>query len=441
MGSENEGNFLVDEELEVSSNKSGWETLLGELKARCEAAGLGFSRESIEFFEGEIHEFANVEMPNGKDKRVIPLGGSSKVRNFLDFRFEDYVFLGDYHSFVNYKIGEIEAVISTHDQMPISSWFRRFYKLYGDPTKDETEANPIEISREDDKTSTKIILGHGSDIARQLTQRVSSPCFTIKIVGCGVTTHDSALKLLLKIANSLFFQIDSITGIALRLVKGRRLNSAPRMNVRKADIVPLVFPKHEYDEAPISLYWYAKSAYGMPLLQYLAYYQVLEFYFPTFFQKEIGRRLQALLKDPLFRVDRDADITRVLMTVRSSSAGTYGSEREQIKATINECISASELRQFFDADADRSKFFFAKKLPLNRIHLNTQAPDLRAEVAEMIYEIRCKIVHTKGDEGGDTTDILLPFSKESELLRPYLELMRFLSSKVLIAASSRLDLQ
>jgi hypothetical protein len=40
----------------------------------------------------------------------------------------------------------------------------------------------------------------------------------------------------------------------------------------------------------------------MPLLQFLAFYQVIEFYFPTYSQAEAHRKLKAILKDPPFGV-------------------------------------------------------------------------------------------------------------------------------------------
>ena len=58
----------------------------------------------------------------------------------------------------------------------------------------------------------------------------------------------------------------------------------------------------------MSLYWYGTSARGMPLLQFLAFYQCIEFYFPTYIQAEARRQVRNALKDRTFRVERDADI-------------------------------------------------------------------------------------------------------------------------------------
>ena len=48
----------------------------------------------------------------------------------------------------------------------------------------------------------------------------------------------------------------------------------------------LQYPKTEFNDSASSLYWYGPGASGMPLLQFLAFYQVLEFYFPIYSKAE-----------------------------------------------------------------------------------------------------------------------------------------------------------
>jgi hypothetical protein len=52
----------------------------------------------------------------------------------------------------------------------------------------------------------------------------------------------------------------------------------------------------------------------MPLLQFLAYYQCLEFYFPIYSQTEAQRRVRAILKNPGFNPQRDTDVNELLAT-------------------------------------------------------------------------------------------------------------------------------
>jgi hypothetical protein len=174
----------------------------------------------------------------------------------------------------------------------------------------------------------------------------------------------------------------------------------------------------------------------MPLLQFLAFYQVVEFYFPIYSEAEAQRKLKAILKDPTFRGDRDADIGKLLSAIHVSRSGGFGDERSQLRATLAECVDADALRTFFESDADRREFYTGKgkSHSYHRIPLGSPGTDLRTDVADRIYDIRCKIVHTKNDSR-DQLDLLLPFSKEAEQLSHDIELVQYVAQSVLVAGS------
>ena len=175
----------------------------------------------------------------------------------------------------------------------------------------------------------------------------------------------------------------------------------------------------------------------MPLLQFLAFYQVIEFYFPIYSKAEAQRRLKAVLKDPTFRGDRDADIGKLLSSIYISRSGAYGDERSQLRATLMECVDNADLRVFLESDPDRKDFYLAKgkSSPYQRLSLGSPSADMRAEASDRVYEIRCKIVHTKSDAHDENPELLLPFSKEAEQLYFDIQLVRYLAQRVLIAAS------
>lgn len=237
-------------------------------------------------------------------------------------------------------------------------------------------------------------------------------------------------------SNALFFQLDIQANAALSLNRRlRRRIGAIRLR-RRADIT-LEYPRYEYDTAPMSLYWYARGAAGLPLLQFLAYYQVVEYFFPLYSRAEAQRRIRSILKDPSFRVDRESDIGRIVSCIRESRASGFFDERTQLRATINEVtnadeirsmLSRQELREFYEKDY---KKVVATKLPIGNV-----SADLRNEVAERLYNIRCKIVHTKSDGGEGEVELLLPESPEEQHLGADIELMAFVARACLIASGS-----
>lgn len=145
-----------------------------------------------------------------------------------------------------------------------------------------------------------------------------------------------------------------------------------------------------------------------------------------------------MLKDPAFRGDRDADLGRLLSAIHVSRSGAFGDERSQLRSTFLECIDADVLRQFITAVPARAEFLSSKTKGLcdQRIPVANAAADLRGDVAERIYEIRCKIVHTKMDAKNAEFELLLPFSKEAEQLAHDIDLVQFVAQQVLIAAST-----
>ena len=144
------------------------------------------------------------------------------------------------------------------------------------------------------------------------------------------------------------------------------------------------------------------------------------------------------MKDPTFRGDRDTDIARLLAAIHVSRSGAFGDERSQLRATLIECSDSEALRQFLEEDGERKDFFLTKtkSLPYHKIPLANPSVDLRNDVADRIYDIRCKIVHTKTDSRDGDVELLLPFSPEAEQLSIDIELVQYLAQQVLVAGST-----
>ncbi|NQT11919.1 MAG: hypothetical protein HQ582_04165 [Planctomycetes bacterium] len=413
--------------------------LADQLEKRCKASNFSVERGVDE--EGD--PFARVEVPNGRETRSFYLWQGPRISEFLSASFEKYVFLGDYVAIASFDDSYIEAMLQSRTPGPSSVVWRAF----GVSPKDENASEtPVRIVDEDFAPGCEITVGECSDDMFGLRTGPGilrdSRRWSLQISGVRISTHDEALGVLERLSNSLFFQIDLSRGAALSLQRERRRQRALRTPRRDAsEEYDIQFPKVEYDDAPITLYWYARSATGMPLLQFLAFYQCVEYYYPTFSQSEARRRIRQVLKDPTFRADRDTDLTRVLTSLGTGSRGITD-ERSMLRSTIRECISETEIRQYFEGSEDRKRFFSAKARGLTdcKIPVGNSGADLRGAVADRIYDLRCKIVHTKTGPGDDSVELLLPYSKGEQLLVHDIALLRFVAQQVLIAGSSDLRL-
>ena len=404
-----------------------------DLEARCAAAKI-----PVEEIDGlEPGERAiRIGLPSGRERRWFYCWGDySGYERLLSVPFENYVFLQGLDAICNYKAGTIEAAIRALGAPPSRSLLSRLLKV--PPTEPANPNAPAKLALASPDQKTSIVMSEPSADLTKLV-RGPTPRLSLSLKADGISQHDKALELLRRTSDALFFQIDLVHEVPLTLVRERRSVSRRRRSARSEPPPDISFPAHEYDPAPISLYWYARSAVGMPLLQYLAFYQVIEYYFPTYSQADARRKLKGILKDPGFRGERDADLGRLLTAIYVSRSGAFGDERSQLRATLLECIDAEAIRQFITVDSVRSDFLSSKVKGLCDHKIPTANPtaDLRADVAERIYEIRCKIVHTKTDAKNSEFELLLPFSKEAEQLAYDIELVQFVAQQVLIAAST-----
>lgn len=396
------------------------------------------------------------EIPAGREKFqcVLPYR-DELLSEALALDFEKFRFILGYEGVWSKDLNFIEAEITNNEYMG-RFFFDRLHKLICRPERNEDEENETEV--------TNIPLPNVGDL--ELSIGFCSPEFallvggrergprgrnnrriTLKITNANAQTHDSAKEILEKLANAIFFQIDLAYETPINLQVQResfleRRNKRMRKLMAVDESATIKEPKYEYDNEPISLYWYAKESANMPIFQYLAYYQSIEFYFPIYSSYEAKQKIQSLIKDPRFNPNKDSDISKIISTIKISSGGkSFGSEREQLKFTISACTNNNELLDFFKSDEKRYTFYSehkGKNLSKQKISVKNETSDFLAEVSERIYEIRCRIVHTKSNEGN--FEVLLPYSNEVKELNFDLELIEFLSRKILIASSRPLKI-
>lgn len=431
-------NTLFDEEeIETTVSLDKLIEAKKELSVRCLAAGIMLEEEK----DADEEPRLKIEMKCGRNTRELWFSTYERIQELLSIQFEKYTFLGDLAAICSYTDGTIEAAIrpiSTNGLFSTNLIFRRVFGFEGPYEQFDLESAKIILPATQDGLP-RIEISIASEEFRKLIRSHLRNRITLKLSGCHITKHEAALALLNKTADSIFFQLDILSEVSLGIEKERRhFQIGRRKKKRRNQTTELQYPKTQFDAAPLSLYWYARSATGMPLLQFLAFYQVIEFYFPIYSQSEAQRKLKAILKDPTFRGDKDTDIARLLAAIPVNRSGAFGDERSQLRATLMECIEPDSLRQFLEDDIERNNFYCSKpkSSPYHKIPLHNPSVDLRPDVADRIYDIRCKIVHTKSDSRDGNVELLLPFSPEAEQLTYDVELAQYLAKQVLVAGSA-----
>ncbi|MFF1763712.1 hypothetical protein [Streptomyces sp. NPDC058249] len=415
-----------------------------------------------------------VGFPNGRDKRWQHIT-AKEADDILSVEFPAFAYLGDFDAALFTTSQTMEAAIrsdaSNYAFIEIPGVRRIEHpqlELPGldEDVEDEPRSGPkirpndawvLEFSSAPDHPDLKVEIGSASREftaisdrrGRRVSSRERSPLPnglgrfpTLRISGVRVTRHDEALDLLNRISGAIFFELDLQYGVAASIIPSRLSQMARRRGRVRQDNVQWLprNPQNQYPEKPLSLYWYGRSS-GIPLLEYLAYYQVLEYFFPSFSHRDTLEKLRNELLDPRFRADDDGNLVRIISLASGTGKG-FGSEREQLRSTISGCVTEDLVRDFIDNNDVLREHFSGKQKIKDVAHLNLSdtRSDFLTAVANRVYEIRCRIVHTKEDGGGTAANLLLPFSKEAEELGPDIELVKYLAQKVLIAGASHLRL-
>ncbi|MFE0435222.1 hypothetical protein ACFW2K_09700 [Streptomyces nigra] len=443
-----------------------------QLEALCKERGFECS-----WYWHEPRLLFRVDFPNGKTKRrqVVSKGLANQ---YLSIELPSFTYLGDLDAVLFRDTQTIEAAASLtspasrriHDLPGIRRIGHPQGELFdleedGEPEQRQpnsgltiNDAWVLDFTPTPDRPDLRVSMGSASRRFNVISDRNRRRALgrdreplpyglgrftTIRISGVTATRHDDALQILNRVSGATFFELDLQYGVAPMLVPSwgsDRARTRIRPELETIETTPRN-PQNQYPDKPLSLYWYGRSSSGIPLLEYLAYYQVLEYFFPSFSHRETLEKLRNELLDPRFRPDDDSNLVRIINLASGTGKG-FGSEREQLRSTIGGCVTDGHVRDFIESSEVLADHFSGKQKikDVTLVNLEDTKNDLLTAVANRVYDIRCRIVHAKEDGGKSSVDLLLPFSKEAEALGPDIELIKFLAQKVLIAGATRLGL-
>ncbi|HHR6446494.1 hypothetical protein [Morganella psychrotolerans] len=385
-----------------------------------------------------------IHIPKGRNVSILSVNDEAATK-LLECApdFFKYKFVEGYEALWSSENGTLECEIQLpHGRFPLQRLSRQNFDAGSNGT----------FSVPSHKEGVTIVISSASDVFVLCTQlrdpfyrplrnfeRIKEYTATIKISGLDISQHGQALDLVEKICSAICFQIDCKIEHPVMLGFERAVRSL-RKRPRSVEELELSPIQYTYDTEALSLYWYAQSAFGMPLLKYLALYQVVEFYYPIYSEMAAQKKIRNVLKDPNFNANNDKDLAKVMNIIKfNSSSGAFGNELSQLKATIAECVDIESLRAWLTEEQERDEHFRsknAKKLSGYVINSKVEDDTLLEQVVQRFYNIRCRIVHTKGIEGN--LDVLHPQAKELAYIDHDIELANFITHKVMIASSQPL---
>lgn len=404
-----------------------------ELKSRCAEAKLNCNVAELGQTQMQI---GLVGMAEPGVDRLPVLVSQASIDEFLAIEFEKFRLVGNYHAIFCVDEGFVEAFLA-----PASSGVPVSKLLQQSVSKDNAERdgeNDDDGAVELAAGSVSIRLGSPSRELMILTGERKAAGrgadgASIRISGLSDADRQAPNQALERVSDAVLFQFDTKFKQAIVLSRNRPF----RFPGSREDGGSLAFPTSEFDREPMSLYWYGRGAEGLPLLEFFAYYQVLEFYFDHYVDADGRRRISAVLRDPGFEVHDDRHIVRVLRAAGRGS-NSRRNERDQLLTTIRGCADAAAIRSYISEDEARKKFFAGDDATLTTKIIRPSVGDgeLLQQVADRIYDLRCKIVHTKETgSGSEGVELLLPHSPEADRMDRDINLLRLIARQALVAAS------
>ncbi|MFC9473072.1 hypothetical protein ACFTS5_12895 [Nocardia sp. NPDC056952] len=414
---------------------------LQALEEQGRLAGISIEH-SEQHLEGSgIPLFVVINLPKGKEFKPVPLnlGQWDKVPRLEGYRFVEgyealwdttdgtvWATLADVANGRNFENSEILAGIPGVEKIKLStsnSW------------SNSLMPNPAEV----DSYRLRV---EGTEAALEITQ-VAPPLLTngvtflyqdypyfLKIQPNAEFAREHAVQLLSGLARDFLFDLDVVHNL------GAGLLTLQQTRAENIEVEPSVsearFPNISYARQAHALYWYAMGATRFPLSQFLAYYQILEFYFSSFNRENVIQNIRRHMKNPSFAANNTAEINRLIDLTRDAHRGVRG-ERAQLLIALHACIGESSLRQILEQKSVKDELC-AKKQKLKGVAALRlgEGDDIFEQVASRIYSIRCRIVHTKEGADGTEFDLLLPNDDESGNLGADIQLVRALAQHAMI---------
>jgi hypothetical protein len=426
----------------------------GKLLEKLSEAGIEIEEVEREYLSDdgktEIVKNQFAKFPCARD--FVPVRFSDRIeeKDYLESDFENFKFIKDYEAIWSPKLKVIECELQP--VVRFAAPFHYLLRRLSQALSEETDEQQDEFARyefEESEDGIKLSIGSASlDYAILSFLKDKRPRFdyarrrpTLRIENVDISRHDKAKKVLEKVGNSLLFKVDMTLNLGMKLAEDRDIRRSYFRRKKSEHDLDKSFPNYEYDNEPMSLYWYAKGAVEMPLLQFLALYQILEFYFPIFSQKDAHQQVKNLIKDPRFNPNKDSDISRILSSItQNKNQLGFGSELDQLKSTLASCITKEEIREVIENDdmVDFYKDKQAKSLANKSLNIGNESADLVNECAERIYEIRCRVVHTKSSD--KNYELLLPSSPELKYLMYDITILEMIAKKVMVSTSRLLKI-
>ncbi|MFX1238580.1 MAG: hypothetical protein ACFFAS_01925 [Promethearchaeota archaeon] len=192
-------------------------------------------------------------------------------------------------------------------------------------------------------------------------------------------------------------------------------------------------PKVFYNKELTKFYRLGLSSI-FPILEYLTYYQILEYFFIDASHEELYEKLSYKLKDPGFGPEK-ANIAKLVKIMEDHSK--KADETGMLTSVLKKFVDFSDLKEFIENyEEEISDKIYTKKNEIfgESVEVDLKEGHIFSNIAKLIKVIRNALVHSSDIREGKKRYV--PFSESTEIVENHIPLLKFLAEKVIFATSS-----
>ena len=263
---------------------------------------------------------------------------------------------------------------------------------------------------------------------------------TIKVYNINESSIKLALSKSSDIIDSCIFTLSTLKELPIELVDAwplRRKRTKSSKDFEFGETIKgsqLPIPKIRINPVLVHFHQQATST-DIPSLKYLAFYQILEYFYLSVSDENLYINLTRRINDLKFKTTPhhlDKIIQDVITHKREND------ETEMLKNVIKKFVDEGEIIQFI---TDYEKFMSKKIYTAKRVVFgqeisptNLTTGHVFGNIAKTIKAIRNALVHSS--DRYERNDRYIPYSKEgTDLIETELPLIKFLADKVIIGSS------
>lgn len=259
---------------------------------------------------------------------------------------------------------------------------------------------------------------------------------TIKVYNLSEQSIQSAVRRSSRVIENCLFQLSYLRDVALWLADEWPYKRLPRTRAFRftepfrRDQIPL--GEVNFNSDIIRFYEFGMST-DIPESRFLAFYQVLEYYFVSTSNERLHEKLSNRIKDPRFTLT-SSNLDRLVFDVIKHRHET--DEAEMLKNVLEKFVDETELIAFIKAyEKHLGETIYSKRHTVFGVPVEIRLEEghVFGNVAKHIKEIRNALVHSTDKYERRVRHV--PFTKTTEKIAQDIPLIKFLAERVIISSA------